>query len=600
MMKNAFALFAFLLIYGCTLGQDFKLLWYKGKKINDSTLVTAGGNRVIYHSASGRVRVQFTGTGSISSTIINGVKNAPGRKRQILQTLTSGPMGRTNISAAIQASDEVDKADQRMLRHVDGPGELELGDAEGGSGKELPTWLRNHYDDVISYVLSVKGKEPGDAPRPPQSDFSYCAPCRDKNDKAREKEVDDYISRYFTEDREHIQKALRVIRYFQYRQSKKLPYDSVAASTMEPRMTQALAEIADYMQKKAIKVWNQYKSDGPSLPFMAELFVSVRRNLELLGMSTRQDFPPSSEVFSHTMTGISKHLSKALQEKNYPVLLNVRWIIALYRQAELLGVSDVTAEKPLHEYLSATRFEMKMDATARIGGNGISQFAKITGSNFYRAIPDTQCILRWHLISPDTTKMVYKLEDVGMEAPGSSMSYVGTRKWKAAPANITLDFCHPERDTLLLNGFQPDGKENWVMANITQELPIVTSLFGNSFMDEKRVREMAADKGLGERLKKEMMDEYEKHIAPYKHLMDKDPATLTAAEQEQLRKVVTASQEIRNKVNMPSPFGYLLKGRLKNSDKTVFDEQIDGKVLFPRNTAIQEAIMRVRIDHAPN
>ena len=109
---------------------------------------------------------------------------------------------------------------------------------------------------------------------------------------------------------------------------------------------------------------------------------------------------------------------------------------------------------------------------------------------------------------------------------------------------------------------------------------------------------MAGNKQLEEKLQKEMMAEYQKAIAGNEQLMGKDPATMTKEERERLQKVVAATQNIQTKLTTAAAaFNLLLIEGLQNNLKTVFEKEIDGRVLLPGNTAIQLAKFKVQLVH---
>ena len=117
-------------------------------------------------------------------------------------------------------------------------------------------------------------------------------------------------------------------------------------------------------------------------------------------------------------------------------------------------------------------------------------------------------------------------------------------------------------------------------------------------MDEKRVMAAAGDKQKFERIQKELMEEYNKAIAGNEELLSKDPATMTKDERERLQKLVAASQSIQQKMtDAATSHNLLFKESVQNNLKTVFEKELDGKILFPKNTSIQHAKFKVRLVH---
>ncbi|MGZ5190854.1 MAG: hypothetical protein ACXWCZ_07510, partial [Flavisolibacter sp.] len=237
-------------------------------------------------------------------------------------------------------------------------------------------------------------------------------------------------------------------------------------------------------------------------------------------------------------------------------------------------------------------------AEGELGGDGKSMLAKIIGSNYYRALPDKDCKLRWYLFEPYTKYMNFNLEKAEMNM-GVDAKYTGTREYQSPPADILLGFCDkPARDTLLMQTFLPNGQESWLVDGQTTTGNFVQSIMMSCFMDEKRVREAAGNKAKYEKMRKEMMADYQNAIAGNEHLMGKDPATMTKDEREKMQKIVAATNAIQNKLTASAVMSNVIFNEsLKNNLKTVFESEVNGRVLFPRNTSIKHAIFKVQIVH---
>ena len=94
------------------------------------------------------------------------------------------------------------------------------------------------------------------------------------------------------------------------------------------------------------------------------------------------------------------------------------------------------------------------------------------------------------------------------------------------------------------------------------------------------------------------MEEYQNAIAGNEHLMAKNPATLTKEEREKLQKIVAATKEIQNKLTMSAVANNIIFNEtIKNNLKTVFESELDGRSLFPTNTAIRYAKFKVQLVH---
>lgn len=573
--------------------QNARLLWYKGKKINDSCLLTSDGYTISFSPARGSIRIRHNGTGGMAGSIALGIRNSERLKKEVTRVLTTGPAGNRNIDLANRAITAIDEVDKKMAGNIAGTSDIEMKTAtgDGGNGKIIPRWVQNYFDDVVNYVITLKSKTAEDPPPPPTLSFDYCFPCDQQRKAAYSRDTAGYVTTFLSEHREAISKGLDVIKYFEVCRMKGLPYDSVAGARMAEKMQSDIQYLANRLAEKVTKAWNLYKSDVRRVPLLTEIVITLSAQLQFLGFPIPESFPASAELTEQMVNGIKDHFEKALEEHDYPVLLNVSWIAGALRLIALINDDYSPIMEQLQRFMRTNRFEMKIDAVAGLKGMG----AKMKGSNVYRAVPDASCKLRWYLETPDPNSMQFTLEDPKF----NEASYTGTYTWQTAPAQMELGFCEKERDTLMIQNFRPAGAESWTARG--QAIPngnFIQSIFMNCFMDIKRVREAAADKQRLEKMKKELMEEYSKAVAGNEQLAQKDPASMTPEEREKLQKLVSASQRIQNIMNgSATAYNLLLKGELQNHSETVFEKELNGKMLSP-NPAVQQAIYHVTIVHA--
>ena len=571
-----------------------KLLWYQGKKLNDTTLQLSNGTRITYSPTYGWIR---TNGKSISSVIKSRLAKKEQFQKQVIQILTQGAAGRKNIQLANFAASTIDEVDKIVEKKFQGSDELTLEsspDDHTPNSKAVPVWVQNYFDEVVNYVIADKQKGEQLPDSPPESEFDYCYPC-DKDRRAKyDRDTAAYIRKFFDAHAKMIARGFNVIRYFEHRRVKKLPYDSAAGERMSKKMQDDIHYLMNDLAKQIQQAWTLYNKNAKQLPFLVDLVLTAQRQFELFGTSPPAGFPNLNELGTVLITTMTKHLDEAVNRRDYPVLLNIQWLVGFLRQATLL-FGEVPLTENLTRFLTGNRFEMIIDAEGEIGKDGNSIMARISGSNFYRAVPDENCKLRWHLYEPDVSQMKFKLEDASIK----DGSYAGTKDWLSQPADVQLGFCEkPVRDTLTVMNFRPDGEEKWIIQGQTVSAPFIMSVFSSSFMDIKRIKAAAADKQLEARLKKEMMEEYQKGVAGKEALLSKDPATLTAEERKQLQQLVASSQNVQSKLmESAAAYNVLIKEEVRNNLKTVFEKIVDGKSLFPENKGIIKANFRVKIVH---
>lgn len=578
---------------------SFSLLWYKGKKLNDTTLLTPGGRRIGYQPSRGRVEAGMPDKNNVYNRIRQALQQGEQRKSAIAQQVVRSPHGMLRLGFVYhinRAMDDVHKAAEKLAGT-----ELELTVEEGrrmplGEGDEVPVHVQLYYDQVMQCVTKISNN-PGTSqpPVPPDAGLDYCYPCDAKRQDAYKQQVHEF-TKYLEEERTCIQKAIAVMHYFSFRKVKNLPYDSVSESKMVPRMMQAMRLLLTRIGGKLMLMWTQYKNDAGKLPFLVEQMVDFSRTQQLMGVHAYVGFPAEAELVQQSVNAAMKQVDKAKRERDYKILLNIRWIVGLYRTAELLSLDQSTFEHSIVAFMRINQFEMTVQASATMGKGATEMSAVMSGKNLFSAVPDSNCVLKWKLLEPDSSKMSYTLEEAKMQLPKVDAAYTGTTNWKSNPANLQLDFCKEEKDTTVLYGFMPHGGvDGWTVQGTTMSpANIINSIYMTCFMDVARIRAMAADAGLQARLTQQMQDKYKEFTAAYQ---GKDPNLMSSSELEKLAEAMNASNDMSNIVQSPTPYSFLCKERLRNNQKLVLDAKVNGKELFPENTNIKQAILTVKLEH---
>ena len=109
---------------------------------------------------------------------------------------------------------------------------------------------------------------------------------------------------------------------------------------------------------------------------------------------------------------------------------------------------------------------------------------------------------------------------------------------------------------------------------------------------------MAADGGLRARMEQQMKEKHEQFMAAYQG--SKDPSKMSPAEIQKMNEAMIAARDVGNIIQTVSPYSFLCKDRLRNNQKIVFDAMLDGKKLNPEASNIDEAIMKIKIEHVEN
>jgi hypothetical protein len=255
-------------------------------------------------------------------------------------------------------------------------------------------------------------------------------------------------------------------------------------------------------------------------------------------------------------------------------------------------------------YLSFNHFKMSINVSEKMGADAVYVISQIRGDNYFAAIPDTNCKLKWILLGPDKDKMKFNLESVDYVAPVKP-HYVGTKDWYSDKPIMNLDFCN-DADTVEPGQFYPVGlKEKWVYPAPLglQYFPVISSAITTCFLNKERLYEKAAywnnEEHVAE-LKAKMLAEHEKFMKNSKNLLGKDPSKMSSAEMMKMASAMTATDKMHDLIQAPSVINFFVKTKAENKNRIVFKEQLNGRELFPDNPAIIYAYFNIQLEQDPN
>ena len=586
-----------------TIDTSYALFWYKGKKLNDTSLLIPSGQTVTFLPSKKKMKVNTPKNQDVLQVLIKEIKQSDQRKSTLSQLIIKSEKGPLNAGFVYHLNRSLDAVKQNFQLLANNEMELEISGSATRTNPVkppgLPPEIAAIYEEVLAYAAKIRNTSSIPSPPAPASvGLDYCYPCDAERKGAYQRDANAFIQ-WYQEESEMLSKAIKVLGHLGNQKVKNIEQDTTRRQTMMDEMFEAFETIFNRLGKKLLLAWTTYKNDESKLPFLAEQLFSFIRAQQLMGLPTVANFPEAMEIASTCVESGFKKLEKAKQERDFKILLNISWIVGLFRTAELLGIDPAQFNQALSDFITLNRFKVNVDARAKMSNEGTVMAARMTGENIFGAVPDSNCILKWTLLSPDNSKMKFNLDEAIFEVPDATASYAGTKNWKTHPANIQLDFCEEQKDTFLLDGFLPDGgEETWIVQGEKTRSAIVTSLYSGCFTDVERIKAMAADPALQAKMEQQMKEKHQQFMASYQGA--KDPSKMTPAEIQKMNEAMLAARDIGNIIQSVSPFSFLCKDRLRNKQKLVFESVLDGKQLNPQNTAIEEAILKVKIEHVEN
>lgn len=582
----------------------YHLLWFKGKKLAPNVLVTPQSDTVRFSPAKGQLKVSAkAGAGKAFDAMLAELNQNQRRAQTLVSRLAAASPKAVlpQLAEAVKwAYDDVDSTYRKILSNtITLPANdfaiPALSTGKGGDGGPLE-W-EDIWEEFIRKMQQYAAQHAGDnlstLPEPPPVDFSYCYNC-DKVAKERYgKKVEAFIAALAgEEDRKMLNLALSASRQAE------LLLDATKNGRVQGEIAKLMQFIMLRIQKRVVMVIKQYIDDPERCMAVLQAALTWDRQVQLLGIG---DVLPQ-DYFPKAFRAFTARIKQAMAQEDYSVALNFFLIINTERQMQLCGSGFY--EDILNEGLTFNQFKVTMDVAAKTGSEKGFLLAQLRGDNWFMAFPDSNCRLRWSLVGPKMNKLTIELESADMRGNGGQIPYVGTKKWEAPVPNIHVDFCGQPTDSIIAYPFNAENFiELWKMpppmgpTNLQQ----INGLLMTSFLDPEQLKaDAAAAKSPDQRkkLQDEMTEKYERYLKQYQsgtismHDKDVDIKTLMDIGRSQ-----AAARDISAMVYSIRPGRFIFTPVVHNREKLVVQDRINGKTLFPKNTAIQYAIFDLKIEH---
>lgn len=593
---------------------SYHLLWYKGKKTKENVLNTTKGDIVNYNPSKRTITVNSkSGEGKQMDDMLSELGKTSQRIIEITGRLMKKlpkdalPPVLYNVSAACnQVNEEYRSALSAEINIPD----LELPEkilSSPGRGpsveiyettvdpldkmiEEMHQYMAVHKEDKFTALL---------LPVPPKFDYTYCYSCDAEKKEAYKKALEK-----FKKELAEVDEDIAIIKKA-YAASHQAHLTRTGASneTIQNELNDVIVFIWERTFRKMMVLMEKYFTDPERCPALLQVALSVERQFQITGAPVH--FPDG--YYLQPLKTMAAYIGKAIDEKNYTIALNLQLIIGIERQFQLFTGGSMPDDL-LAKALTFNQFKLNMDISAKITGNGGYQLMQVKGNNWFSSIPDSTCHLKWILVGPYIDKTKMDLIAAEIKGTGGAIVYTGTKVWNSDIPTIKADFCKNDSriDSITACPFYAEGhKEIW---NIPGKGPTNASLAANvlmgCFVDEARSRADAAkfsNPANLEKIKKEMLAQYEAMMKNYKSgnmRMPTSAASLT--ELGYMSAGVQNSNGISALIHSTRTGRYIFEPTVYNKETIVLKERLNGKELFPANTATEYAYFHIMLEHNPD
>jgi hypothetical protein len=589
---------------------SYHLLWYKGKKLKANTLLTVKKDTVRFDPVKSILKVTHAaGNGKKLDQMLKEFDKTPQRMNEMAKRMQAG-MPKTLVPAYVTTMQDaysgvraefgscLSNSIQLPVRTFSPP------TASKGRGPSFINYepeedlFEVEMQKLLAYYEAHKNEKITFVPTPPRREFTYCAMSDKGIEEGYERDFEQFRKELLGKDAEIWQSMLELSRYSQ------IMLPDVDQLYTNRRLDPLNELLLQRLYDRGVLLIKQFGDDPYRCWSLIKIILMIDRQLALIGWHEEQNLASLHwDLFEKALSSWKKMFEKAMQEYDYSVALNLHAILAIERMAQL---HDLGTKLPLEKLLQFNRFKLNLHVSAKLQAKEGYQLTELEGDNWYSAVPDSTGKLVWILVGPLVNKITMNLKAAEFRGP-VDFPYIGTRKWEGQMPNIKLDFCNRQADTLDIYMFHAQGhKETWVFPKPQGAIDIlvVSGILAATFLDVERInetkRKMQQDPAAVEKLKKEMMAKLE--YMKKQGLLDMSvpnngDGLMRMSKTNELQRAVN---DVLNQSRQYDPLKFVFTPQPHNRTPLIVQEKINGKELFPQNTATQYAWFHIKLEQDPN
>ena len=583
-----------------------RLLWYKGKKLNDSMIVTTKGQVVKFSRRSQQLTVQPPPKNPFTRMSAE-VNQTEKRKDEFIDMMAKSKNGYfiyPFVKEGLAAIEEVDNMVAPLLTSkINLPSVPTPPPTIGKTGKggdlpnemDIPNWMITDHAAVVSFTRAHEKDKAVDVTEPPARNFDYCEICDSTKRIEADRRDSMYVAQFSKETREVADKAIRIERYCELLHAPP-EFDAIRADC-----DSAIKVIFKYQLLQCDALLDKYSKDFERLSIVARIVLAIERQRMLMGISDETGSGDRLLRIVNAMDGADDYINKLIKDEDYRQLLNYRWIVGIARAKALLGSDgDLQWLGPIMLKLDGfNRFKLTIDANSKmvIERDENSRIkhtvdARLKGEEYYTLLPDERCDLRLmntkrsefkgEAMNPGEATEATQFKMRVEEARSTNATLVGPKDWMTITPFARMNFCRLS-DTIVVYAFGPKmGEvEQWNFPKDgVQHASYIFQAMASGFPTHDIEREVSND-----------MDENQ----IIKSLTTNFSENPTLHDMQLKNRVML----LESKAFSAEHTGgiYLISG-FSNKSKTVFRAEVDGKV-GNDNPDILAAKLKLIIEHAP-
>ena len=593
-------------------GEDTdRLLWYKGKRINDSTLITTKALVVQYQSKMNRVVAQPEKISDPFEKIIKELEKTEIRKDELLEEYLkakNGFMHYPELSQAMLLYDDISERYNDVVKNtIEMPKpmvnvknydikvkEKSLLKKDSEIAVELKQRWEKAFAEII--ILIARLPNPENFPAPPAKEIGVCSTCDNKLIE-RERIQDSIWSSNFQNKEVEIITAIFVL------VQEKNGFDADVSKELN-----LMSDMLKRMRKKAKILLDKYGNDLKYALGIIPTVLAIERQGQLLGLVDETD-----AISIDAATGLSayeKYFYKQLDAKNYNFILDYAFHFAVARQKELLGIRESVKEVEQAKAFNRFRLELDFDFIYEQTDDEGKTEMKATGNisskgDIYVKLMRDSCNWRMTMYTPDfdfanenniaiplfvnSGEKTIKVEGDKLE----TYSYTGPPDWKLQFPYFKIDFCISKRsDSAFLMPMNFEVGEKIALGNLSKAYKAEMLPLANYMIIDVNKMEDNATKGM--ELAAEIMDEISEPMtgnsSGYAKLDKLQKRYALKIKQDGYKKQIS-------EIGMNKRSVFLFK--VSSNTSVLIDKYNDTKYNIDENTKLLKGLIHLKVVHDP-
>lgn len=471
-----------------------RLLWYKGKKINDSTLVTVKGMVVQYNKNNKKrsvVKIQPLKKADPFDSLVVEFTKTEKRKEELIDKfdkMKNGFLFYTELKTTLALYDDLAERMRSVLKNTidlpemplpaaneqDAPFPLPV--AKGPSVNydlidTLPGKKKDEWTEMIQAMekqmklaeqLFQQLPPVNSFPAPPKHEPGMCSYCDPNSIKSQQLQDSLWLEQYQGKEEEILAMVLGVER-------------QRALMGMQSNDRELFSKLLARGVAKATMLFEKYGHEFRSSRIVMQVILGVERQIQLLGMGEEIPFD-GIQMLRQKLYKYEEYLEEQIQAKNHDFVLNISSHLGYIRQRTLLGSFEnpgAAADEMIQQWLKYNRFELIVESDFSVekrNEDGELQF-KATGalaakekiysmfipdSCNYKILPYTLDYISATINDISITMSVRSGTKTIKDENGKLVNYpyTGPSNYLLAFPDASIDFCnHDLSDSIWLHSF---------------------------------------------------------------------------------------------------------------------------------------------------